>query len=170
MRDANLPRLDVLVSRLPDAPRGPRRSRLRSALEGVARAYGSSEDAHVDIIWAGDRQMKRLNERHTGRGDTTDVLAFAEDLMDPELGCRRLGEIVCNLDLARRSARANGNTPEAEAVLYATHGLAHLLGGDDHTPDGRLHMRRVEIDALAAAGLEVHGGEWEAAQGEGGVT
>jgi probable rRNA maturation factor len=115
----------------------------------------------VDVLWSDDENMLRLNRQHTGQGTVTDVLAFVQDLLDPENGRRRVGEVVCNLDLASRSARENGNGFEAEAILYATHGLAHLLGGDDHTPAGRRAMRRIERAALAAAGLEVRGGEWE---------
>ena len=151
-------------SRFSSAPRGPRRAPLMTALLEAARLAETSEPVHVDIIWADERRMRQLNRKHTGRGDSTDVLAFAEDLIDPEIGCRRLGEVVCNLELARKSARANGNRFEAEAVLYATHGLVHLLGGDDHTPAGRRAMRRLEIGALAAAGLEVRGGEWNESQ------
>jgi probable rRNA maturation factor len=113
------------------------------------------------VVWSGDRQMRRLNRQHTGRSGTTDVLAFGEDTVDPEGGGRFLGEIFCNLELAHRSAREHGNGFEAEAVLYATHGLIHLLGGDDRTPPGRRAMRELERDALAAAGLEVCGGEWD---------
>ena len=158
------PALSVLTLRIGSPPRGPARARLVGVLTAAARLAGAPAGAHVDVVWADDAEMKRLNKRHTGRGRVTDVLAFAEDMLDPELGVKRLGEVVCNLDLARRSAHANGNRYEAEAILYATHGVVHLLGGDDHTPAGRRSMRRIELAALAERGLEVRGGEWENAR------
>ena len=161
MRAARRRRLGVTIGRLPGAPRGPRRARVVAALEEAARLAGARGALQVDVVWSGDRTMRTLNRKHAGRGDTTDVLAFADGSDDPERGGRRLGEIVCNLDEARRSARMHGNGCEAEAVLYATHGLVHLLGGDDHTPRGRREMRRVEHGALAAAGMSVRGGEWD---------
>jgi probable rRNA maturation factor len=154
-------RLGVTIGRLPGAPRGPRRGRLVAALEEAARLAGARGSLLVDVVWSGDRTMRALNRKHAGRGETTDVLAFADGADDPEHGGRRLGEVVCNLDEARRSARTHRNTYEAEAVLYAAHGLVHLLGGDDDTPRGRRAMRRVERGALAAAGMSVRGGEWD---------
>jgi probable rRNA maturation factor len=157
-RPAPGPTLSLLTSRIGSPPRGPARARLLTVLSAAARLSGVRTALHVDVVWSDDAEMKRLNKRHTGSGCVTDVLAFAEDMLDPELGMKRLGEVVCNLDLARRSARANGNRYEAEVILYATHGVVHLLGGDDHTPAGRRAMRRIELAALAEGGLEVRGG------------
>lgn len=117
----------------------------------------------VDLVWVADSEMRELSRRFAGRRGTTDVLAFENSGPGPDTG-RHLGEIVCNLELAGREAAARGHTREAEVVLYATHGLVHLLGGRDGTPGDRRRMRRVELGALRAAGIEVRGGEWESAE------
>lgn len=148
----------------------------------AGRPAGAKGRLSVEVVWVADREMRALKRRFTGRGGTTDVLAFedADGQMVPENLCakhregrcgkrfltpfptrRRLGEIVCNLELAGREAVRYGHTREAEAVLYATHGLVHLLGGRDETPRGRREMRTVELGALRAAELRVRGGEWE---------
>ncbi len=147
------------------ALRAPRRAILRAALEaalgGSAVGRKVARAAAVDIVWVGTSEMRALNRRFQDRDGTTDVLAFEGDAIDPETGMTRLGEVVCNLELARHAAREHGNSAEAEAVLYATHGLLHLLGCRDKTPAGRRGMREVELAALAAAGLDVRGGEWD---------
>jgi rRNA maturation RNase YbeY len=145
------------------ALRAPRRAKVEQAFAAAARLVrrGTGGKLSADVIWVTDREMRSLNRRFSGRGDTTDVLAFEDLGLDPETGRRRLGEIVCNLELAGSEARRHGHTREAEAVLYATHGLVHLLGGRDDTTGERREMRRVESGALLAAGLAVRGGEWD---------
>ena len=146
--------MSLLVSVLNRARgfRAPRRAKLTAALEAAARPF--RRGGEVDVVWVACAEMRRLNRRFTGRGTETDVLAFADE-------GEALGEIVCNLELARKRAERFGHTREAEAILYAVHGLLHLLGEDDHTPEGRRRMRRMELEALAKAGLRIGGGEWD---------
>ncbi len=155
------------------ALRAPRRVVLKTALSAAAaRAGRGAGDARrgrraaVDVVWVGEDEMRALNRRFQDRDGSTDVLAFEGGGIDPETGMVRLGEVVCNLELARRAAREHGNSAEAEAVLYATHGLLHLLGERDKAPGERRRMREGELAALAAAGLEVRGGEWDRRGGE----
>lgn len=155
------------------ALKGPRLGRAERALKAgaglAARRFGGDEGAFggaVNVVWLRDGEMRRLNLRFCGLSRTTDVLAYSTHVKgggwtDPETGLPAPGEIACNLELAGRAAREHGNSIEAEAVLYAVHGLAHLLGGEDDTPSGRRAMREVEVAALAAAGLRVRGGEWD---------
>jgi probable rRNA maturation factor len=114
----------------------------------------------VEVVWVDDAEMRAINRRYRGGSGTTDSLSFPDGGIEPGEETLRLGEVVVNLDLAERRARELGNTREAEAVLYAVHGLVHLLGGEDDTSAGRASMRAVETEALAAAGLRVKGGEW----------
>jgi probable rRNA maturation factor len=115
----------------------------------------------VEIAWVDDREMRSLNRRYGAGRDTTDTLAFPNGAIEPDGAALRLGEIVVNLELADERAREFGNAREAEAVLYAVHGLVHLLGGEDESSAGRARMRAVETRALDAAGLRVSGGEWD---------
>ena len=150
------------------ALKGPRLGRVRRALSAAAklaaRRFGGDARARgraVNVVWLSDREMRRLNRRFGGLRGSADVLAGAGGWAIAEAGRPCPGEIACNLELARRSARENGNSIEAEAVLYAVHGLVHLWGGKDDTSRGRRAMREVELAALAEAGLRVRGGEWE---------
>ena len=156
------------------AIRAPRRAKVERALREAALVWkgkraGARENLGAEVVWVADREMRALEKRFVKhftrrlapRGGATDVLAFEDARTDPETGRRMLGEIVCNLELARREAERHGHTREAEAVLYATHGLVHLLGGRDETPQERRKMRLVELRALRAAGLSVRGGEWD---------
>ena len=150
------------------ALKGPRLGRVHRAL-GVAAnlaaaKFGGDAGAFgraVNVVGLRDSEMRRLNRRFCGLSGTTDVLAWRGGWTIPQTGLPSPGEIACNLELARRSAREHGSSIEAEAVLYAVHGLVHLLGGEDDTPRGRRAMREVELAAIEEAGLRVCGGEWD---------
>jgi probable rRNA maturation factor len=63
------------------------------------------------------------------------------------------GEVVLSVDTARREAARRGHSPYDELLLYAVHGVLHLLGHDDHDPLRRRRMRAAERRALAALGV-----------------
>lgn len=97
-----------------------------------------------------DREMASLHERYSKLPGTTDVLTFdlRDDPADPIEG-----DIVICLDEARRQARARGHDTRDEALLYAVHGLLHLLGEDDHEEADYQRMHRREDELLQRIGL-----------------
>jgi probable rRNA maturation factor len=111
----------------------------------------------LSLALVGDALMARLHERHLGIPGPTDVLTF---VLDSDARGRTIeGEIVVCVPEARRQARRRRTAPRHEALLYAIHGLLHLEGMDDTTPDGfsRMHamedrlLRRLGIGAVFAA-------------------
>ena len=102
----------------------------------------------LSVAVVGDEEMQALNKRHLQHDYPTDVLSFLM-AKDPRLE----GELLLSSDTARREAAARGHPAYHELVLYAVHGVLHLLGFDDHTPADRRRMRRAERDTLKALGL-----------------
>ena len=104
------------------------------------------KQAQLNLVIVADEEMADLHEQYTGVPGTTDVLTFnmAED--DSPLGPIEADLILC-LDEARRQAEQRDHEPRHELLLYAIHGLMHLLGEDDHDEDAyqRMHARE---DAL----------------------
>ncbi len=58
------------------------------------------------------------------------------------------GEIVISADRAVEEARRRRLDPRRELLLYAVHGMLHLVGYDDATPAARARMRRREAEVL----------------------
>ncbi|MFQ5655130.1 MAG: rRNA maturation RNase YbeY, partial [Planctomycetota bacterium] len=60
---------------------------------------------------------------------------------------RPLGEIVVSAETALRQAPEQGCDPVRETFLYVVHGVLHLLGYDDRTPETarRMAERQEEI-------------------------
>ncbi len=134
--------------------RAPPRRAIRKAIEAalvVRRTEKKRGRLLLDLAWVDSRKMRALNHRHRGERGLTDVLSFGDGEVDPETRALRLGEIIANLEEARRQARHRGLAVSAEAALYVVHGLLHILGMKDDKEAGRQEMRRAELASLRKA-------------------
>jgi len=116
---------------------------------GLAAWHGLLSVALVD-----DERMQELHRDTMDIDEPTDVLAFpltGGPETDPEAA---RGEIVISTDTAAASAAERGATLHVETLLYALHGLLHLLGHDDHDPSERERMQAEERRLLATLGYE----------------
>jgi probable rRNA maturation factor len=62
-------------------------------------------------------------------------------------------ERVVSTEMAAATARDVGVDPRSELALYVVHGLLHLCGLDDQSPDDADVMRRREGEILTLEGL-----------------
>jgi probable rRNA maturation factor len=95
----------------------------------AARAAGSGSAA---IVLAADRTVRRLNARHRGRDEPTNVLTYLEPAP----------EVVVALGVIRREAAAAGRSPAHHLAHLVVHGVLHLAG-HDHRHAGE--ARRMEL-------------------------
>jgi probable rRNA maturation factor len=63
------------------------------------------------------------------------------------------GEVVVCIPEARRQAKARRIPPRLEVLLYALHGMLHLIGYDDSTRRGYQAMHRIEDELMMQLGL-----------------
>lgn len=123
----------------------------------VRRAIGlcGVTRAEINLVIVADEEMAQLHEQYTGVAGTTDVLTFnmaesAEGGSPPgsdQVPATLEADLILCLDEARRQTEQRDHEPRHELLLYAIHGLMHLLGEDDHDEDAyqRMHARE---DAL----------------------
>lgn len=64
------------------------------------------------------------------------------------------GEIIASAQMAVEMASSGQWTPMNELTLYVIHGLLHICGYDDLTPDEKQIMRQRERVVLQAFGLQ----------------
>lgn len=122
---------------------------LRGLAGRVLLGEGVSQ-AEISIVLVDDRTIHALNDRHLGHNWPTDVITFP--LSEPDE--RPLaGELVVSAEMATATARQAGTDPNAELALYVVHGLLHLCGYDDQTPEDRTRIRRREDEILTSEGL-----------------
>ncbi|PIV18254.1 MAG: rRNA maturation RNase YbeY [Elusimicrobia bacterium CG_4_10_14_3_um_filter_49_12_50_7] len=93
----------------------------------------------VNIVLTGSEGIKRLNRRFFSKKSMTDVIVF--DLGGR--GCAR-GEEFCEiyicLDAARKASSDLGHSTGQELRILIAHGLLHLTGMDDSSPEGKKKM------------------------------
>lgn len=83
------------------------------------------EKVGVNVVWIDDAQMKSLNQRFRSNSAVSNVISFSiNEVMD---GRFHLGEIVINLDEARREAAKLHLSLRNEILRLYTHGLRNLL-------------------------------------------
>ncbi|MCC8165932.1 MAG: rRNA maturation RNase YbeY [Planctomycetes bacterium] len=119
------------------------------------RGYRSKrkKPAALDLLVTSDVDIARLNRRHLGRDEATDVLAFVDGEMED--GRIRLGDIAISADTARRVAAERGIHYEHELAFYALHGLLHLLGMDDEDDKDRAEMQRLQAKIMKEHGIAI---------------
>ena len=99
--------------------------------------------AAVNLIFANDSYMKKLNSKFRGKNKTTDVLSFP---LESELKRDSvfLGEVYVSLEQARRQAKEYGVSLHKELQCLVAHGVLHLLGYDHQTKKEASEMRKKE--------------------------
>jgi probable rRNA maturation factor len=111
-------------------------------IEGVA-------NASISVALVDDATIHVVNRRHLAHDWPTDVISFR--LSGPEEDLL-VGELVVSGEMAAVTAREVGVDPTAELALYVVHGLLHLCGYDDQSPEDIAVIRRREEEILTAGG------------------
>ncbi|MCC7163153.1 MAG: rRNA maturation RNase YbeY [Anaerolineae bacterium] len=128
------------------APKYARRisqKELRSAASRVLAAESPEADTSLSIVVVGDRAIKDYNRRFHHVNAATDVLSFDSPLRE-----EYLGDVIISYDTAKENARRVGWSVRQELELLVIHGVLHLLGYDDTTPDRREAMWRRQAEIL----------------------
>jgi len=104
----------------------------------------------LSVVLTDNRHIRDINRQYVGEDCCTDVVSFPlEDVDWPTTGANGgiNGEIIASAELALEQARARDLDPRAELLLYLVHGLLHLIGYCDRTPEDarRMHEREDEL-------------------------
>lgn len=128
------------------------KEKLRAVLRHVMMEELGRE-VNVSVAVVTDERITELNKAFRDHIGPTDVLAFPfdEEEIGPE-GQRVFGEIVISAQRARDEARLRHIDPELELILYAVHGMLHLVGYDDQSVQRSKEMRKREAEILRTLG------------------
>ncbi len=119
------------------------------ATRGILEEAGVRR-GEVSLAVIDDETMHTLNRKHLDHDYPTDALSFLLHHEDDLLQ----GEVIVSADTAAAEAASYGWETEDELLLYVVHGVLHLVGYDDQTPEDRLEMQHAEKRHLHRFGLE----------------
>lgn len=97
----------------------------------------SLDEVSLSIVSAG--VMAGIHQEFLGIDGATDVITFP------------YGEILICAEVAAGNARSYSVSAQDEVMLYAIHGMLHLHGYDDISPDSARRMRSRQANILKAA-------------------
>jgi probable rRNA maturation factor len=106
------------------------------------------KEAAGGILITGDAEMHTLNREYRGIDQTTDVLSFNENYIDPESGLEYLGDIIISVPRAKKQALEGGHTIEQEFQVLVIHGILHLSGYDHDTKSRLKKMWQMQSEIL----------------------
>lgn len=109
----------------------------------VARAQRSTGlRGTVDVLLAGNPDLRALNRRFRGKNQPTDVLSFpAGD--SPRNGFA--GDIAISVDIAKQNAKRLGHANAEEIKILCLHGLLHLAGFDHERDRGQMAKKELSL-------------------------
>ena len=93
----------------------------------------------LSIIFCSDNYILDVNMRYLQHDYFTDIITF-----DYCEGNTISGDLFISIDSVRENALFYGATFEDELDRVMVHGVLHLLGYDDHTPEETAVMREKE--------------------------
>jgi len=117
-------------------------------IRGVAADYGFGV-GKINYIFCSDERELAVNREFLGHDYYTDVITF-----DYSTASTLNGDIFISLDTVRSNAEMVGVAFEDELLRILIHGVLHLTGQGDKTPETKVEMTAKEERALAKLKIE----------------
>jgi len=112
-------------------------------IRSVAADYGFAI-GNINYIFCSDERELAVNREFLGHDYYTDVITF-----DYSTPATLNGDIFISLDTVRSNAEMVGTTFDQELLRILIHGILHLTGQGDKTPESKAQMTAKEELALA---------------------
>lgn len=97
----------------------------------------------IAYIFCNDEKILEVNNQYLKHNYYTDIITF-----DYSEGLIISGDIFISLDTVKSNAMEFGVSYEHELLRIIIHGILHLCGQDDKTPELRIEMTKKENLAL----------------------
>ena len=124
--------------------------RLVSRWLNTVAGNASKKTGELNYIFCIDPYLLKINKQYLGHDYYTDIITFdfSEDYEIEGKGDRISGDIYISIDTVRHNAEQYGEGFDRELHRVIVHGLLHLIGFDDVTPELQKEMTAQENKAL----------------------
>jgi rRNA maturation RNase YbeY len=112
-------------------------------IKAVAAEYGFGV-GNINYVFCSDERELEVNRQFLGHDYYTDVITF-----DYSTASTLNGDIFISLDTVRSNAEMVGVSFDDELHRILIHGVLHLTGKGDKTPETKVQMTDKENRALA---------------------
>lgn len=127
------------------------RTAIRRVVANVLEEETELQSTDLSIAIVDEERTREVNKTFLGRTGTTDVIAFTYHRDETQLQ----GEVVVNADEALRQSETTGHDAASELMIYVVHGVLHLIGYEDCTPELRNRMNGRAVELLRNQGYEL---------------
>lgn len=93
----------------------------------------------ISVIFCSDPYILSVNQKYLQHDYYTDIITFDYCEVD-----RLSGDLFISIDTVRENSAEYGTEFEDELNRVIVHGILHLIGYDDHTPEDVAEMRKKE--------------------------
>lgn len=104
----------------------------------------------VELVYVDESEIIRINTEYLYRDYVTDIISFRydEDQSNQEIE----GTLYCCAQRIAEQSKEFADSEKQEFLRVFAHGLIHLLGYDDQTPEEKSEMTRLENKYLSFLG------------------
>jgi probable rRNA maturation factor len=122
--------------------------KLSAFIDTVLHQYRPEiEKVKIDFIFCTDAFLLDLNIKFLAHNTLTDILTF--DLSEPDTNTVT-SEIYISIERVRENAAEFSKSYSEELLRVIFHGVLHLCGFKDKTPEEEANMRLLEEKCIAA--------------------
>jgi rRNA maturation RNase YbeY len=119
-----------------------RRRNVKSWLASLAKRHNRTL-GDVSIVSCSDEELLTYNRKYLDHDTYTDIITF-----DNTEGTTLSGDLLISFDRVLENAENQGLGFQEELRRVMAHGVLHMVGLKDKTPDDVLAMRQAEDHAL----------------------
>lgn len=122
-------------------------TKINTWVKSVAISKGYSR-LNINYIFCSDEELLQINRKFLGHDYYTDIITF--DTIDDQVIRKSSlsGDIFISVDTVRMNSEEFSSTFDKELHRVMIHGVLHLIGYDDKTPEQESEMHHQEDLAL----------------------
>lgn len=128
------------VTVLNQTKRRIRHSDIRRFVKAVLRELGV-EEASLSVVFVDQETIREYNRNFRGVDAYTDVMAFPGD-------GNYLGDVIIAPDVVEANAKDFGRGFDEELRFVVVHGILHLMGYTDYTPEEKRRMFEMQDEII----------------------
>jgi probable rRNA maturation factor len=132
--------------------------KVRTLCESILEDAGV-KSGRINVVLVNSDTIQQYHRDFLNHDSPTDVISFPTE--DRRSEGHLEGEVLACAEIANDRADEFGWTAEEELLLYVVHGMLHLVGFDDVTPEQQAIIQEKERVYLAILGIQVPNWNWD---------